>query len=334
MISRRSLRSVGINSSNNLRSRCSVNCGLIKKGKVMDLLAVGTVALDHIKTPSGNEEELLGGSAAHFSMSARHFTKVHLVAIIGEDFPRKHIEFLEKRGIDITSVTLGKGKSFRWRGEYKQGDFNTAITLATELGVLMNYVPSIAGHQRKIPNVFLANIDPDVQIQLLDLMHKPKLVGLDSMNLWIAHKRDSLLKLFKRVDLFVANDGEARSLTGEHNLIKAAKALNKMGPKFIVIKKGEHGVLFYSPKFMFSFPAYPVEHVVDPTGAGDTFAGGLMGYLSKMNKMDPKTLKTAILYATTMASFNVQGFAMNETANLTMTRIHKRMNEFKKFISI
>ena len=199
--------------------------------------------------------------------------------------------------------------------------------------MLLNYQPQITDEQRKLPNVFLANFDPDIQIKLLDLMHKPRLVGLDSMNLWIEHKRPSLLKLMKRADLFVANDGEARSLSGEDNLIKAAKKLRRMGPELIVVKKGEHGVLFYSDKFMFSFPAYPVEHVVDPTGAGDTFAGGLMGYLSQAQKLNKKALKQAVIYGTTLASFNVEDFGMAKTASLTLNKVHQRMRDLLKFIS-
>ena len=240
----------------------------------MSLLVIGTVALDTIKTPSGEKKDLLGGSAAHFSMSARLFSKVHLVAVIGKDFPQKHIRFLRGKGVDTTSLIEGDGKTFRWSGEYRAEDFNTALTLATELGVLSGFAPKVAHHQKNIPNIFLANIDPDIQMGLLKLIKKPQLIGLDSMNLWIHHKQKSLRNLMKRVDLFVANDGEARALTGEKNIIKAAKALRKMGPKLVVVKKGEHGVLFYSDQFMFSFPAYPVEDVVDPTGAGDTFAGG------------------------------------------------------------
>ncbi|MCA9408268.1 MAG: bifunctional hydroxymethylpyrimidine kinase/phosphomethylpyrimidine kinase [Candidatus Omnitrophica bacterium] len=300
----------------------------------MSLIVLGTVALDNIKTSSGMKKDLLGGSAAHFSMSARLFTIVHLVGIIGADFPKRHIQFLRKKGIDLTSLTVGNEKSFRWTGEYKKGDYNNAITLATELGVLLNYTPEIAHHQRNLDNVFLANIDPDVQMKLLELMGKPKLIGLDSMNLWIEHKRQSLFKLMKKVDLFVANDGEACAITKESNLVKAAKALRKMGPKLIVVKKGEHGVLFYSDNFMFSFPAYPVDHVVDPTGAGDTFAGGLMGYLTKTKKINDKNLRKAVLYATTLASFNVEGFGMAKTAPLTMAKVNERMKELVKFIAI
>ncbi|OGX37306.1 MAG: hypothetical protein A3D87_00545 [Omnitrophica WOR_2 bacterium RIFCSPHIGHO2_02_FULL_50_17] len=299
----------------------------------MSLIVLGTIALDNVKTASGARRNLLGGSAAHFAMSARLFTKVHLVGIVGHDFPPRHIRFLRRKGIDLTSVVTHDGKSFRWEGEYKKGDYNNAVTLATELGVLLNYVPRIAMHQRDIPNLFLANIDPDVQMRVLDLMGRPRLVGLDSMNLWIKHKRRPLLRLMKKADLFVANDGEARALAGETNLIKAAKGLRRRGPELIVIKKGEHGVLFYCDRFMFSFPAYPVEHVVDPTGAGDTFAGGLMGYLSQAAKMDEKTLKTAVIYATTVASFNVQGFGMSRTAPLTLTNVHKRMKQLIQFIA-
>jgi sugar/nucleoside kinase (ribokinase family) len=300
----------------------------------MSLIALGTIALDHIKTPAGAKEEMLGGSVTHFAMSARLFTNVHLAAVIGHDFPKKYIHFMERKGIDLTSVILSREKTFRWRGEYKKEDLNTAITLETILGALMSYEPKIADHQKKIPHVFLANIDPDVQMKLLNLMRKPRLIGLDSMNLWINHKRSSLLKLIKHVDLFVANDGEARAITGEHNLIKAAKALRKLGPQMIVVKKGEHGVLFYSDRFMFSFPAYPVEQVVDPTGAGDTFAGGLMGYLAQANRLDVKTLKQAVLYATTVASFNVEGFGMAKTASLTMSKVNARKKRLMEFIGI
>ena len=297
----------------------------------MSLLVLGTVALDHVTTPSGSKKDMLGGSAAHVAMSARLFTDVHLVAVVGKDFPRKHLDFLRQCKINLTSLKVGDGKTFRWQGEYKVGDLNTALTLATELGVLENYVPEIRDDQRHIPNLFLANIDPDLQMKLLSLMKKPQLIGLDSMNLWINHKQNSLKALIKKVHLFVANDGEARALTGEGNLIRAAKALRKMGPKMIVIKKGEHGVLFYSDNIMFGFPAYPVEKVLDPTGAGDTFAGGLMGYLSKVGKVNEKNLRRALLYATTLASFNVEGFGMNRTAPLTVREMERRAAEFRKF---
>ena len=300
----------------------------------MSLVVLGTVALDHVKTPSGAKKDMLGGSAAHFSMSARLFTDVHLIAVVGADFPDKHLAFLRRKGIDLTSLEIGDGKTFRWEGEYKKGDLNTALTLATQLGVLESYVPRIAAHQKEISNVFLANLDPDMQMKLLSILKKPELIGLDSMNLWINIKLKSLKRLMKRVHLFVANDAEARSLTGEQNLLKAAKRLSQMGPKMIVIKKGEHGVLFYSKNLMFSFPAYPVEKVFDPTGAGDTFAGGLMGYLSKVKKVDERNLRRALLYATTLASFNVEGFGMAKTAPLTMADVERRLRTLVKFSSV
>src|ERR1700690_2623915 len=300
----------------------------------MSLVVLGTVALDHVKTPSGTKKDMLGGAAAHFAMSARLFTDVHMVAVAGKDFPIRHLDFLRRKGIDLSSVKISSGKTFRWRGEYKKGDLNTALTLATELGVLQTYVPELKDHQKNLPNVFLANFDPDLQVQLFKHLKAPRLIGLDSMNLWITHKQRSLRRLMKMVHLFVANDGEARALTGENNLIMAAKCLRAMGPRMIVIKKGEHGVLFYSDQVMFSFPAYPVDKVVDPTGAGDTFAGGLMGYLSRANNLDDKTLRKALLYATTVASYNVQGFGMARTAPLSMREVEERMKVLIKFFSL
>jgi sugar/nucleoside kinase (ribokinase family) len=277
---------------------------------------------------------MLGGSAAHFAMSARLFTDVHMVAVVGADFPRRHLDFLKRKGIDLSSLAMNKGKTFRWRGEYKKGDLNNALTLATQLGVLETYTPQLSEHQKHLPNVFLANFDPDLQMQLLKHMKSPQLVGLDSMNLWITHKPKSLRRLMKMVHLFVANDSEARALTGENNLIMAARSLRAMGPRMIVIKKGEHGVLFFSDDVEFSFPAYPVDKVVDPTGAGDTFAGGLMGYLSRVNKLDDKSLRKALLYATMVASFNVQGFGMARTASLSLREVEERMKTFIKFFAV
>ena len=298
----------------------------------MGIIVLGTVALDTVKTPYGRRQNLLGGSAAHFALAARFFSEVHLVAIIGHDFPKKYINFLRKKGIILTSLIRSEGKTFRWSGEYA-GDLNTALTLSTELGVLSIFKPQIPHHQRKIENVFLANIDPDIQMHLLNCMESTRLVGLDSMNYWIKNKKHSLNKLLKEVDIYVANDQEARDLSGEHNLIKAARALRKLGPRFIVIKKGEHGVLFYCDKFIFSYPAYPVEQVIDPTGAGDTFAGGFMGYLSQEKNINEKTLKRAVVYGTILSSFNVEGFGMDKISSLTKARIKSRLNKFKEILS-
>lgn len=297
----------------------------------MSILVLGTVALDSVKTPYGVKKHMLGGSAAHFSMSCRLFTNVNLVAIIGEDFPGKYIDFLHTKGIILTSLIKERGKTFKWEGEYK-GDLNTALTLNTELGVLSAFRPCICDEQRKIKYVFLANVDPDIQRHLLESMHSPSLVGLDSMNYWIHNKRSALLRLLKKVNIYVANDQEARSLSGESNLVKAAKALSSYGPKMILIKKGEHGVIFYSDKFIFSIPAYPTDKVIDPTGAGDTFAGGFMGYLTRAKKINAETLKKAIAYGTIAASFNVEDFGLNRTAELTLKDLEHRIAKFRKYI--
>jgi sugar/nucleoside kinase (ribokinase family) len=297
----------------------------------MSIIVLGTVALDTVKTPFGKRIEMLGGSAVHFSMSARMFTEVHLVAIVGKDFPQKHINFLKSRGIVLDSLIKTGGKTFKWEGEY-EGDLNSAITKKTELGVLLEFCPRVAKHQQKIKNVFLANVDPDLQMKLLDCVRSPRLVGLDSMNFWIQNKRGSLLKVLKRVDIFVANDREARDLSGENNLIKAAKALSGLGPKMVLIKKGEHGVIVYCNKFKFCLPAYPTDTVIDPTGAGDTFAGGFMGYLSTQKKLDLKAVKKAVVLGTITASFNVEAFGMERTSGLALKDLRARLEEFKKIV--
>ncbi|MBU1726764.1 MAG: sugar kinase [Candidatus Omnitrophica bacterium] len=297
----------------------------------MGIVVLGTVALDSVKTPFGKREKMLGGSAAHFSMSARLFTKVNLVAVVGKDFPCEYIDFLERKGIILTSLIRSQGSTFKWEGQY-EGDLNTAQTLNTELGVLSDFKPVISEEERRIKYIFLANVDPDIQRHLLEKMRSPKLIGLDSMNFWIHHKRNSLLRLMKMVDIFVANDQEARSLSGETNLVKAAKWLCSRGPKIVLIKKGEHGVLLLSEKFIFSLPAYPTEKVIDPTGAGDTFAGGFMGYLARAGKANTMNLRKAIAYGTVAASFNVEDFGMNRTAHLSMRDLNKRLAEFKKHI--
>jgi len=297
----------------------------------MSIIVLGTVALDTIKTPHGKRREILGGSAVHFAMSARLFTKVNLVAIIGEDFPQKYIDFLRNRGIVLSSLIKEKGKTFRWEGEYR-GDLNVALTKNTEMGVLSAFRPNIADRQRHIKYIFLANVDPDIQLDMLKNMHSPKFVGLDSMNFWIKTKRRSLLNLIKKVDIFVVNDDEARSLTGEYNLIRAAQQLVSLGPRMVMIKKGEHGVVFKSARFLFCLPAFPTERVVDPTGAGDTFAGGFMGYLARVGKINRETIGKAVSHATVMASFNVEGFGLERTQDLTLQEVNRRLKEFRQLI--
>jgi ribokinase len=257
----------------------------------MGLLVLGTVALDDVKTPSGVKKAMLGGSAAHFTMSARLFDDVHLVGVVGKDFPKVHLNFLKSKGANLSSLTIADGQTFRWTGEYKKDDLNSAITHDTKLGVLANYVPELTESQKKMTHVFLANLSPDVQAKLLSMVKSPELVGLDTMNLWINTAMKDLRRLIKRADIFVLNDGEARLLTEERNLIKAAQVIKAMGPEVVVIKKGEHGVYVLSSKFEFGYPAYPIDRVVDPTGAGDTFAGGMFGYLSKARRIDEKNVR-------------------------------------------
>lgn len=295
----------------------------------MKLLVLGTVALDTVKTPSGKRYDILGGSAAHFALAARFFADVNLVSVIGEDFPGKHLDFLRKKGIDISSIRKQEGKSFRWSGEYK-GDLNEAITLNTHLGVLSKFSPKINQGQRKISNIFLANVDPDIQMRLLNCIQPPRLVALDTMNYWINNKRESLFKILKKVDIFLANDAEARAISGEKHLINAAKALKKIGPEIVLIKKGEHGIVAYFENSIFSLPAYPVEKLIDPTGAGDSFAGGFIGYLTKAKKISKNTIKKAIVYGTIIASFNVEGFGTERTSRLTLKEINDRVKKFKK----
>lgn len=297
----------------------------------MSVLVLGTLALDSIKTPYGRRKDILGGSAAHFAMAARLFTDVDLVTIIGGDFPQRYLNFLKERDIALTSVMVAQGRTFRWDGEYK-GNLGMAVTLNTELGVLPFFKPEITECQRHLKYIFLANLDPDIQRRLLSCVHSPKLVGLDSMNYWIKNKRGPLLKLFKEVDIYLANENEAQELTGEQNLIKAAMALRKIGPPMVIIKKGEHGVLFYSDRFVFSLPAYPVQRLVDPTGAGDSFAGGFMGYLAKTNRTGPKEIRKAIAFGVACASFNVEGFGLEKISKIKMQDIISRIGSLRKII--
>ncbi|MDD5155287.1 MAG: PfkB family carbohydrate kinase [Candidatus Omnitrophica bacterium] len=298
----------------------------------MSIMVLGTVALDTVKTPFGIRRHMLGGSAVHFAMSARLFADVNLVAIVGEDFPQRYIDFLKRKSLILTSLIRTTGKTFKWHGKYER-DLNTALTLGTELGVLLSFKPAVSDKQKNIKHIFLANVDPDIQKHLLGHMRSPHLVGLDSMNYWMKHKRKALVQLLKRVDIYVANDAEARDLSQEHNLIKAARRLRSLGPRMVLIKKGEHGVILYSDKFIFSLPAYPTDKVVDPTGAGDTFAGAFMGYLTKVKRIDESSLKKAVVYGTIAASFNVEGFGLNKTSRLKIEDLEKRLCTFKRLVS-
>lgn len=294
----------------------------------MSLLVVGSVALDSIETPFGKKNEVLGGSATYFSMAAGFFTNVSLVAVVGQDFPRRYVTLLKSRNVDTKGLQIEKGKTFRWKGRYEY-DMNTAHTIYTHLNVFRNFSPHIPKEYKNIKHVFLANIDPDLQRFVLDNLCAPKLVACDSMNFWIENKRRSLLKLLKRVDIFMANDAEARELSCEVNLVKAAKFITRSGPHTAIIKKGEHGVLYFSDDKFFSAPGYPLESIYDPTGAGDSFAGGFMGYLSRFDKIDCSRIRKAIIYGSVVASYNVEDFGPTRLLTLKKSEVYKRYKEFQ-----
>ncbi len=295
----------------------------------MSIIVLGTIGLDTVKTPVNLKKDILGGSAVHFSMAAKIFTKVNLVSCIGSDFPRKYKIFLKNKGIDLRSVSVIKGENFRWTGEYTK-DFNCAITKKTVIGVLGSFKPDITNDQRKIKNIFLANVDPKLQLSLLKKFTSPRLVACDSMNYWIENSKKDLLRVLKKVQIFFCNDQEARQLSGEYNIIKASKILLRMGPKIVLIKKGEHGVLLNAGSFMVSLPAFPIDNIVDATGAGDTFAGGFMGALTLEKDISRLAIFNAIIKGTVIASFNVEGFGLEETSKLNKIMILKRMNKYKR----
>ncbi|MEW6535796.1 MAG: PfkB family carbohydrate kinase [Candidatus Auribacterota bacterium] len=297
------------------------------------IVVVGSVAFDHVKTPAGERKESLGGSATYFSYSSSYFAPVKLVAVVGEDFSDKYIRLLNDKGIDTTGLVRQKGgETFRWAGTYEK-DINEAVTLATDLNVFADFKPDLPESYRNSEFVFLANIDPDLQLEVLKQVRNPEYVVCDTMNLWINIKRDSLLNLLKKIDLMILNDGEARILTGQKNLIKAGKMVLELGPKTVIIKKGEHGAVAFSGPEIFMVPAYPVQEVVDPTGAGDTFAGGVVGYLCKSGATDFAAIKKAMLYGTVMASFNVQDFSLDNLKNLTPKMIDERVQCLRSITS-
>ncbi len=297
----------------------------------MSILVVGSIALDTVKTPFGEAAEVLGGSATYFSYAASFFSPVRMVAAVGADFPKKHFELLNSRNISLDGLQKDSGKTFRWSGSYET-DMNSAKTLATELNVLQDFHALVPKHYVSTPHVFLANIGPNTQLELLDAMDKPKLTGCDTMNLWIATQPDNLNRLLKRVDVFLLNESEARQLTGITNLIKAAFDLLKRGPKVVVIKKGEHGAILATREFCFVAPAYPVENVFDPTGAGDCFAGGFFASLVMTGKyFDETALRRSVIFGTVMASFNVESFSLDRLTRLTNEEILDRYAKFKKF---
>jgi sugar/nucleoside kinase (ribokinase family) len=295
----------------------------------MGILAVGSVALDSVKTPFGQEEEILGGSAVYFSIAASYFTDVSVVAVVGEDFPQAHVTFLQKFGIDTAGLERKPGRTFRWKGEYSF-DLNTARTIDTQLNVFADFAPKLLSQQRTLEYLFLGNIDPDLQLTVLEQLQSPRLVASDTMNYWIERKPESLRRMVGLIDILIINDAETRQLAGEANLIRAANVILNWGPKAIVIKRGEYGALMIDRKAAFGTPAFPLTEVVDPTGAGDSFAGGFFGYLAATGSKDPTALRKAVVFGSVMASFNVSEFGPRRLAALTYTEIEARFREFRE----
>ena len=294
----------------------------------MSIVVVGTVAFDTVETPFGRGENVLGGSATYFSTSASFFSDVSLVAVVGEDFPAEHVQFLQSRNIDTAGLQRIPGKTFHWTGRYGY-DLNEAQTLDTQLNVLTEFKPDLPASYRDAEYLFLANIDPDLQLEVMAQVHRPKLVACDTMNFWISSKPEALRKVLQKVDIVVINEGEARQFTGESNLIKAARAIIALGCKRLVVKRGEYGVLMFTADSVFAAPAYPLEEVFDPTGAGDTFAGGFMGYLANTGDLSEEGIRQAIVFGSVMASFNVEDFSLNRLRTLEYKEIDERYRSFK-----
>ena len=297
----------------------------------MSLLVVGSVAYDAVETPFGKCEKMLGGSASHFSISASYYTNVRIVGVVGGDFGAHEQKFFDTHRIDTTDLErIADGKTFRWRGRYDY-DLNVAHTLETQLNVFANFKPKLSESAKESRLVFLGNIQPELQREVREQVRGAKLVALDTMNLWIETTRDSLQKAIELVDLLVINDAEARQLTGQPNLIKAARKILSWGPRSLIVKRGEYGAAMFTPESYFAIPAYPLESVFDPTGAGDTFAGGLMGYLDSQEQLDEAAMRRAMIFGSVMASFNVEEFGTERIQRLTDDEINERFRAFKRF---
>ncbi len=293
------------------------------------LLVVGSVALDTVKTPFGEVSEVLGGSATFFSTAASYFTSVDLIAVVGEDFPQQHLTFLKSRGIDLTGLERRPGATFRWKGEYTH-QLNEARTLDTKLNVFETFRPKIPESYRSPELLFLGNIDPELQFDVLQKLPRPPLVACDTMNFWINGKRDALWRVLEQVDVLIVNDGEARALGEDSNLVKVAQKILARGPKHLIIKRGEYGVLMFTGNQVFGAPAFPLEDVRDPTGAGDSFAGGFLGYLAATGNRSVDAFKQAIIFGSVMASFAVESFSLDRLRILDYKEVHERFRAFKQ----
>jgi sugar/nucleoside kinase (ribokinase family) len=292
------------------------------------VLVVGSVALDDLDGPYGRHAEVLGGSASYASVAASYFTShTSLVAVVGEDFADAHLELFGERGIDLAGLTRVPGKTFRWRGRYAD-DLATRVTLDTQLGVFADFRPRLTEPQRNAELLFLGNIDPVLQLEVLEQVRRPRLVVCDTMNFWITGKLDDLRRVLARVDLLVVNDEEARQLSGGHNLVRAAESIRRMGPRAVVVKRGDSGALLFHESGVFAAPALPLEAVRDPTGAGDTFAGGFVGSLARAGEVTPQSIRQAMIYGSVMASFAVEGFSLDRLRSLGLHDIAQRFRAF------
>ena len=306
-------------------------CSVILKPVMSKLLIVGTVAFDAIETPFGKTDKILGGAATYIGLSASNFdVESAVVSVVGEDFPSEYLELLKKNNINIEGVEIVKGgKTFFWSGRY-HNDLNTRDTLDTQLNVLADFNPVVPETHKDAEFVMLGNLHPLVQLSVLEQVKNPKLVVLDTMNFWMDNTLDDLMKVIEKVDVITINDEEARQLSGEYSLVKAARKIEEMGPKYVVIKKGEHGALLFHKEQIFFAPALPLEEVFDPTGAGDTFAGGFIGYLARTGDVSFENMKSAIIYGSNLASFCVEKFGTERMQALTGAQMNERLYEFKK----
>lgn len=300
----------------------------------MSLLIVGSVALDSVRTPHGEVNRALGGSATYAGIAASYFSRPRIVGVVGEDFPKENIDLMKKKRFDLGGLkVIPNGKTFHWAGSY-EGNMSHANTLSTCLNVFEFFQPDLPPHFKNSEFVFLANIDPELQLHVLDQIQKPNMILCDTMNFWIASKKEKLLEVFKRSDVILVNEGEARLLTNADNLIQAGDKLLELGPSHVIIKKGEHGAMILSRDDFFSLPAYPLRSLKDPTGAGDTFAGGFIGYLSSRKRVSALEIRRAMVIGTVLASFNCEEFSVKGTASLTKGKINKRCAEFYDYAKV
>lgn len=288
------------------------------------VLVVGSVALDTVRTPAGEGRDQLGGSASYFALAARLYVPVRIVAVVGEDFPDSHLADFGDRGIELSGLTRSRGRTFRWEGLY-EGDMNQRTTLATELNVFETFHPTLLEPHKRSHAAFLGNIDPVLQEEVLDQLREPSLLALDTMNYWITHRRSELLRVLRRVHLLLLNDEEARQLTGSESILKAAEGIRMMGPSVVVVKRGEHGVLARTEHGWCSLPCYPVESLKDPTGAGDAFAGGMIGYLTRAGSLDERAVRSGLAHGTAVASFAVEEFGVRGLLDLQPSDVSARV---------